>query len=218
MDSADLPITEVRYELTHPDGRKTEAVLTGDGTIRCGGLPAAGEFTIQLFAVYNARWSQAEAKVGDTVDLAAETEGYPDGTPCVIRIWERDIGGPDRQVAELDTRVQGNRIEARWEYRHTERPMPAGAGDDHSTYSSPEHYFFVHVGRDRARSGQLKLQDWIEIELKDQDDRPVPDEEYILRLPDGEVRKGRLDANGRKKEEHLPPGRYDVEFPNISDE
>lgn len=218
VDSAGKPITEVRYEVTDPDNRTDKGVLTGDGTIRRGGLPAAGDYTVQLFAVYHARWSKQEARVGDLVDLSAETEGYADGSTARIEIWERDVNGADELADELQTAVEGGRISAQWKYRYREERDVSSAQQGPDSYSDPEHYFIVHVGDDRARSGQLKHRDTIEIELKDQDDTPIADETYILHLPNGEVRKGKLDANGYRKEENLPPGKYDIEFPEIKDE
>ena len=38
---------------------------------------------------------------------------------------------------------------------------------------------------------------WVAIELVDADDQPVPHEPYKLKLPDGEMREGTLDAAGR---------------------
>ncbi len=218
LDSADLPVTEVRYELTDPDGRLSNAVLTGDGAVRRGGLPEAGDFKIQLFAVYNAQWSKTEAKVGDVVKLNAETVGYTDGTQALFRIWERDIDGTDKLTAELTAEVKGDKIETQWEYQYPEDREVDQAPEGASGYSFPEYFFIVHVQGDRARSGQLTYQDHIEIELKDQDDNPIADEAYILRLPNGEVRQGCLDQNGYKKEEDLPPGRWDIEFPELKDE
>ncbi|MBI1926578.1 hypothetical protein HYR99_20335 [Candidatus Poribacteria bacterium] len=71
--------------------------------------------------------------------------------------------------------------------------------------------------RSRARSGLLAYKDWIEIELKDEEDNPIANEEYILYLSNREVRQGKLDGNGYKKEEKLPPGYCSVKFPNLSE-
>jgi hypothetical protein len=206
----------VRYEITDPDGLKSSAVLTGDGKVRRGGLPKSGEFKIQLLAVYNAQWSKAEAKVGDVVELSAETEGFADGTSAHLTIWQRDLHGADTGVAVLELQVQGNRIQTQWEYPAA-NPPPEGPRARRG-YSSPEYYFIVQVQKERARSGQLKFQDDLELELKDQDDQPIADERYLLHLANGEVRQGRLDRNGTKKEEKLPPGPFNVEFPDIKSE
>ena len=218
VDSAGNPVTQVPYEFTGVEGQKEKGRLTGDAAIRRGGLPDAGDYSVKLFSVFNAEWSEDSARVGDMVELSAETEGYEDGTKALFRIWERDIGGADDFIAEIETTVDGNKVEAEWEYEYREDRETAYDKGDKKGYTSPEYYFIVHVENSKARSGQLKYQDWIEIELKDQDDNPIPNEQYILYLSDGEVRKGNLDNNGLKKEEKVVPGNFSVEFPNVKDD
>ena len=118
----------------------------------------------------------------------------------------------------MQATVKGGKINAQWEYQYREEREVSSEQQGLGGYSDPEHYFIVHVTDDKTRSGQLKHQDYIEIELKDQDDNPISDEKYILHLPNGEVRKGNLNSNGYKKEEKLPPGKYDIEFPELKDE
>jgi hypothetical protein len=54
---------------------------------------------------------------------------------------------------------------------------------------------------------------WIEIELLDEDDVGVPREPYWIRLPNGEVREGRLDDNGFVRLDRIPCGTCLVRFP-----
>ena len=57
---------------------------------------------------------------------------------------------------------------------------------------------------------------WIEIELIDEvTGEPIPNERYRLRLPDGTIKEGRLDANGRAREDGIDPGTAEVCFPDI---
>jgi hypothetical protein len=56
---------------------------------------------------------------------------------------------------------------------------------------------------------------WIEIVLKDSRGNPVPNEEYILELPDGTKRRGRLDADGIARVDGIKPGSCRVSFPNV---
>jgi hypothetical protein len=56
---------------------------------------------------------------------------------------------------------------------------------------------------------------WIEIVLKDSKGNPVPNEEYILELPDGTKRRGRLDADGIARVDGIKPGSCRVSFPNV---
>ena len=56
---------------------------------------------------------------------------------------------------------------------------------------------------------------WIEIELLDQNLKPVPNEPYEIHLPDGSRRRGTLDENGRARIEGIDPGTCEVTFRNI---
>lgn len=215
VDSAGNPVTEVGYELTGVEGQKEEGYLTLDGAIRRGGLPNEGQYSVKLFKVYNAKWSKNEAKVGDVVNLSAETEGYEDGTKAFIRIWERDLDGADDLVTGIYTTVEGNKVEGEWTYEYREDRDEGPEEDETKGYSSPEYYFIVHVEHDKARSDLLEYQDSIEVELLDEDEKPIPNEDYILYLTNGKVEKGKLDGNGYKKNENVPPGYWNIKFPKL---
>lgn len=58
--------------------------------------------------------------------------------------------------------------------------------------------------------------DWIRIKLIDQKGRPVAAEIYEIGLPDGSIRKGRLDENGLAELRGIPNGECDVTFPRLS--
>jgi len=45
---------------------------------------------------------------------------------------------------------------------------------------------------------------FLEIELLDEEDQPIPNEQYRVTFPDGTVREGRLDANGLGRFPNLP--------------
>ena len=49
----------------------------------------------------------------------------------------------------------------------------------------------------------------------DEDGNPIPDQEYILYLSNGEVRKGKLDGSGYKEEKDVPPVPGSVRFPKL---
>ncbi len=57
---------------------------------------------------------------------------------------------------------------------------------------------------------------WIQIRLVDMEGEPVPNERYILRMPDGSERTGRLDYVGRARVERIDtPGTCMVSFPDL---
>jgi hypothetical protein len=59
---------------------------------------------------------------------------------------------------------------------------------------------------------------WIELELMDPDGNPVPGERYKIKMPDGSIKYGRLDADGRARIEKLEPGSCQVTFPDRDQE
>lgn len=57
---------------------------------------------------------------------------------------------------------------------------------------------------------------WIEIALIGEDDRPIPGEVYELELPDGRVRRGRLDSEGKARVDGIArAGACKVRFPAL---
>jgi type VI secretion system secreted protein VgrG len=57
---------------------------------------------------------------------------------------------------------------------------------------------------------------WIEIELLDEEEKPVPGEPYRITLPDGKtLAEGTLDERGRARVECIDPGQCQIVFPKI---
>jgi hypothetical protein len=81
-------------------------------------------------------------------------------------------------------------------------------------------------GRERPEPGPLPppvppvppgpTRSWIEIELVDQDSQPVPGERYVVKLPDGTLREGRLNDRGFAREDGFDPGMCSVGFPGLA--
>lgn len=59
---------------------------------------------------------------------------------------------------------------------------------------------------------------WIEIEMVDDVGEPCAGERYEIELPNGKIRKGKLDANGLARQENLDPGSVTVRFPRLDAE
>ncbi|TVQ62670.1 MAG: hypothetical protein EA378_04895 [Phycisphaerales bacterium] len=56
---------------------------------------------------------------------------------------------------------------------------------------------------------------WIEIELIDMDDHPVPGAAYEIKLPDGTVASGALDSKGFARVEGFEAGQCEITFPEL---
>jgi hypothetical protein len=59
---------------------------------------------------------------------------------------------------------------------------------------------------------------WIEINLRDYKGRPIPGERYEIKLPDGSLQTGILDAYGHAEYYGINPGTCEVSFPDIPDD
>ncbi len=56
---------------------------------------------------------------------------------------------------------------------------------------------------------------WIEIEMVDEEDEPVPGEKYKITLPDDSVAEGTLDGKGFARIEGIEPGTCKITFPEL---
>ena len=56
---------------------------------------------------------------------------------------------------------------------------------------------------------------WIEIEMVDEEDEPVPGEKYKITLPDDSVAQGTLDNNGFAHIGGIDPGTCKITFPEL---
>jgi hypothetical protein len=56
---------------------------------------------------------------------------------------------------------------------------------------------------------------WLEIELLDDDGKPVSNERYFVELPDGSQLSGRTDGQGRARVDGVDPGSARVSFPDL---
>ena len=153
-----------------------------------------------------------------------------DGTASREKVWE------------VMGRVEGGRVEAvrpfvfawpeaedRGNHEDSVSPLNDGAppalvdsdsaagdsGPGGGTLSSaPVYVAEVTVdGRWRATGGRLTYQDWVEVRLLDESDRPRRDVEVTFYLPSGESRRKRTDSRGVARVDGVPPRHCDVEFP-----
>lgn len=210
VDKAGNPVSGVDYKLTDTESRDSYSKVKTDGRITRDSLKE-GDATLILKNLFNAKWSKELVKPGDKVELSVETEGLDNGEKINFFIWQRDIRKADLQLENIEVQIQGDKAKTEWQ-------VPSqGENENGNGYSCQDYYFTALSNPDLSvRSGILYIEDFIEIELKDEDGKVIANEEYVLYLPNGEVRKGKLDGNGHKKEENVPKGTYSVTFPNLA--
>ena len=55
----------------------------------------------------------------------------------------------------------------------------------------------------------------MQFQLKDGSGKPLANQAFELKLPDGTIKKGRTDGSGQAKLDDLPPGQHEVSFPGL---
>jgi len=222
VDSAGLPVSRVSYEFTDTESNLSHGLLPGNGTIARDGIPA-GQGKVVLKTVYNARWSKDMAKLGEVLTLTADVEGFPAGTPAIFLVYQRDVTGPPKVIATINSQTQGDKVETTWTFalppEEADILVPEEGAPDTDVepkgYSAPDFFFAVHVELCRALSGILYIEDFIEVEAVDEEDKPLADQEYALYLASGEVRQGVLDGSGKTREDKIPAGLTNLRFPTL---
>lgn len=71
------------------------------------------------------------------------------------------------------------------------------------------------AGDGKPHKPHNKKTSWIEIELVDEANKPVPGERYSIILPDESVAEGTLDEKGIARVEGIDPGTCKITFPNL---
>ncbi len=213
VDKGGKPISGVQYKLKDPDGNEIQGTLAG--RIKKSGV-GQGQYEVKLAGIKNAKWSTKKAKQSETVKMIAEVVGFDSSAKATFQIFRRDSNRADRPVDTLsDVAVSGDKSEVDWQYEYREgEDDPELGHKETGRYSYPSFYFTVTIEDAKASSGTLQITDDLEIELKDDRGEAIANEEYVVYLANGEVRKGKLDSNGKATEKDVPPTRNQVVFPN----
>jgi len=211
-DKAGNPVSGIDYKLTDTGQKESSGKVKTDGRITRDALPE-GNCELVLKKLFNAKWSKDLVKPGDKVELSVETGGLDDGEEVNFYIWQKDIKKADLQIKYIQAKTQGEKAKVEWEVSSGEE---TGTDKNEEGYSCPQYYFTVLCNPDlTARSGMLYIEDFIEIELKDDEGKPKASEEFILYLPDGKILNEKLDSNGYKKIDKIPAGKYSIRFPGL---
>lgn len=168
--------------------------------------------------VSNLKWSATEARRGDILTLTSDIEGMRPGDEVTVTIYEHDADGAHDRITELPGFVKENKIEVLWEYEYYEDTDDVPTDEEMqqfgSNYNPPEYFFTLKIGDEEfgldQESGLLEFKDYVDLSCEDDSGAPVANAEYTLLLADGSERTGELDAEGRAREEDVPPGPYSV--------
>jgi len=214
VDKGGKPITGIGYSVKTPDNKKFEGVLTGEVKKT---MEQEGDCEIKLKAITKAKWSKDKARDGETVKMQAETAGIDDGAKASFEVWLKDSNRADKQVFSKEgIALSGDKVECDWTYEYPDDDDMT-VKDLKDRFSTPFFYFTVKIDGLTSRSPVLDFKDYIDIELKDENGDPIPDEKYIIRFSNGEIRENKLDDKGINREENVPAVSHRIEFPNRPD-
>jgi hypothetical protein len=117
------------------------------------------------------------------------------GIACTVDLPEVPLQAEDASVADPGQQV-------------SKKETQAEQGANQQQAGSPQ--------QGRQEDNEETQTHWIGIELKDDDGNPIPGEEYQVKLPDGSIKSGRLDDQGKARVENIPEGgTAEVIFPRI---
>ena len=171
------------------------------------------------------QWDRTEVKRGDIVTLTCQFQsGVQDDDDATVIIYEHNPNSNDIKVVSIPTVIKDNKIEIQWEFDYQDNTILIPTDDDlqpyKKNYYNPQFYFEavvdgVRIG-EKQESGLMKFKDYIEIELKDERGNPVDKEQYQIDFADGVQRSGTLDADGKAVVSNVPPGAYEITFPQLN--
>jgi len=214
VDKGGFPVSGIKYTMKDPDGQVTDGTVFG--AIKRAGV-TEGDHKITLSAIQNAQWGAKEAAVGDKVKMTVTTAGIENGEEAILKVYIKDANFADHLFETITTEVQSDKVEEEWELQIDQDLIERQDQKASRGYSAPYYFFVADVAGLQKRSGLLKFKDWMEINLEDEDGTKLGNQKYRVYLPSGEVREGALDGDGYAKVENIPPGRVEVEFPELYD-
>lgn len=218
LDRIEGKVYSNRFRETWTVSDKAKEAVYFEAELRQHGLKEKSEEMeiIPPIEITNAKWNQPEARRGDILKLTADVKNVPDGAEALIEIYEHDTDGAHDFITKFPVLVENKKVEAEWEYEYHEDTDDIPTEEEtEKGYSPPEYFFKVIIYGQEAKSGLLEFKDWVEIELINGAGDPEPDVDYILHLPDGSQRQGKLNSDGYAREEDVPPGKAIIEFPNL---
>ena len=173
--------------------------------------------------VNSMQWSAQEARRGDVLTLSAQFENVGSTDDVMVVIYEYDSDGNHDPITKIPTEIVNNRLEIKWEYEYHEDTDEIPTEEQMKKYGrhyNPPEYSFVDgiegdaIGTEQER-GLVEFKDWVEVRLNDPNGGPVGGEKFVLYLPDGSTKEGTVDDKGYGRVEDIPPGGYEIDFPDI---
>ncbi len=176
---------------------------------------------VPAIQVTNMKWSADEAGRGDILTLSADIDNVRDDTEVLLTIYEYDRDGAHDRITRIPGLVKDKKVSVSWEYEYHEDtdeiPTQEELDQYGGKYNPPEYFFTIEIydqvfGK-KQESKLLVFKDWLEIAATEVTGEPMANRDYVIRLPDGSEKKGKLDQDGFARVEGVPPGKCEIEIP-----
>ena len=93
----DDPVSDLEWELTYPDGKKTTGKLGNDGRVKDAAVPL-GTYQLKLKVLWGAKWGSDELEVDRATSLLAHADAFEPGTSGEFEVFDRR--GADRELGK----------------------------------------------------------------------------------------------------------------------
>jgi hypothetical protein len=117
-----------------------------------------------------------------------------------------------RPASDFELRSRALDLLRRGELKVVPRTRRGGAGFERSEPAAEP------AAPPPASSAPVEQLTWIEFQLVGEDDSPVADVRYRVKLPNGSVREGRTGKSGLIRLEDLDAGKCELTFPDLDQE
>ncbi|MBD3382516.1 MAG: hypothetical protein GF404_10005 [candidate division Zixibacteria bacterium] len=196
QDLEDQPVAGAEYIIVAPDGTKFTGTVGSDGRIRKDNLPA-GECQIIFKQLVNPHWETDTLNLGEEIKLMVECPAHDAGDQIDFDIYRVYAEADDEKITTVNATVSEEfSAEASWTYEY----------DENDDGKRPKFIFRAKSGSLEKNSDILRVVDKFEADLSDDSGNALTGKAYRLTLPDGEVREGVSDEEGKIIEEDVPIG------------
>ncbi|MCA9604175.1 MAG: OmpA family protein [Myxococcales bacterium] len=151
---------------------------------------------------WRARWDETEVCQGQSRRLVVDAPGLPPGEAMTFEVTQEGFG----PIAEIETTSGEELVEAEfdeWFHGPAVRYSELGA---HDPFPIVRYTFVVRgAGREVKSANTVVYADFLDVVISEDGER-MTDHPYVLCSPWGRRTGARTDADGRVREERLPPG------------
>ena len=163
-------------------------------TLKCGGSSVVVDNTGVTIkgSMVTVDGSMVKIASGPGSPAGSGTAGSPETPAAPDAPVEAAVADPGESA-----QIESERAEQQGRSRDSVQVGAAGAGDEEAEEDETS---------------------WISFELKDEDGQPMADEPYKIKLPDGTIREGRLDGEGKARVAGFKNGQCEICFPRIDGE